>query len=108
MPRGHVLELVEFCARPEIPEEAIAEAVDRLEQALERVPGFVSQTLYRAEDGGLLLVYRWRTLEEAKASQAAMTPIASFRALLDRVEVATIGIRCFLPVASVATPRGRG
>lgn len=84
MQEHEALELVRFQSRQD--EEAVAAAAAALLPELRALPGFREQRLWRDEQGGWILSYRWDTLENARQSNARMAGSAALAALMRLVD----------------------
>jgi len=86
MSLNEVLEIVEFRVRAGVSDQGINDALEGLVPDLRMIGGFVSQDVYGTSDGGWVLLYRWKTLEDAQASTDRMMGRESFARLLELVE----------------------
>ncbi|MCF6305791.1 MAG: hypothetical protein L3J33_10525 [Rhodobacteraceae bacterium] len=82
MTNKHCAELVKWRARPDVSAAKMIAAVDGLLADLQKLPGFISQTLYQGKDGLWVDLYFWEAEEQAIASLGLMEGKASFSELM--------------------------
>lgn len=92
MTGNHVLELVKWRSLDGIADEKMIEAVDAILPDLKTLPGFVSQKLYKDDDGKWADLYIWDTKENAIASNDLMAERSSFSKLMALVEPESVSI----------------
>ena len=92
MEKSHIVELVKWRSKPGVSDEQMIFAVDDILPDLETLPGFISQKLYKDDDGPWVDLYHWDTREQAIASNDLMAPRASFGALMDLIEPESVSI----------------
>ena len=67
-------------------------AVDGILADLETLPGFISQTLYKDDEGRWVDLYHWDTREQAEDSNDLMAPRPAFQALMDLIDPSSVSI----------------
>lgn len=87
-----IIELVKWRAKADIEDAAMISAVDGILPDLKTLPGFVSQTLYKDDEGYWVDLYRWETREQGVASNDLMAPRPSFQALIDLIDQTSVSI----------------
>ncbi len=98
MPNPHVLELVKWQSAPDVSDQAMIDAVDGILPDLQKLPGFISQVLYKDKDGQWVDLYLWQTEEQAIASNDLMADKASFATLISLIKLDSVSIEfLYLP-----------
>lgn len=92
MQKNHIVELVKWNGKPGVSDAAMIAAVDGILPDLQTLPGFISQELYKDDDGTWVDLYHWQTREQAVASNDLMAPRASFQSLMALVDPASLAI----------------
>ncbi|WP_343561181.1 hypothetical protein [Kiloniella sp. b19] len=98
MTNQQIVELVKWRGREGVSGQDMREAVDAILPDLESLPGFVSQTLYRDDEGLWVDLYVWTNREDAIASNDRMAPKESFIRLMELIEPGTVSIGFLNPV----------
>ncbi|WP_417839911.1 hypothetical protein [Tritonibacter scottomollicae] len=92
MMRHHVVELVRWKAKPTVSDARMVLAVDGILPDLEMLPGFISQRLYKDDEGFWVDLYHWETHEQGVASNDLMAPRPSFQALMELIDPTSVSI----------------
>lgn len=92
MTNKHCAELVKWRSKPGASDAAMIAAVDGLLPDLQKLPGFISQTLYQGKDGLWVDLYFWETEEQATASLGLMEGKASFAKLMALIDPDSVTI----------------
>ncbi len=92
MTNKHCAELVKWRSKPDVSAATMIAAVDRLLPDLQKLPGFISQTLYQGKDGLWVDLYFWETEEQAIASLGLMEGKTSFSELMALIEPDSVTI----------------
>ena len=85
-----VLEIVKWKGKPEISDSQMIEAVAAMVPDLKKLDGFISQTLYKDNEGFWIDVYYWNTAENAHLSNERMAEKESLKGLLEIIELDTV------------------
>ena len=88
----HIVELVAWKSREGVEDVEMIEAVDAILPDLETLPGFVSQKLYKDDEGRWVDLYVWKSKDEAVASNDLMAPKRSFGKLMSLIEPDSVTI----------------
>jgi len=85
-----VLEIVKWKGKPEISDSQMIEAVAAMVPDLKKLDGFISQNLYKDNEGFWIDVYYWNTAENAHLSNERMAEKESLKSLLEIIELDTV------------------
>lgn len=92
MSEAHVVELVSWRGNAGVSDQDMIEAVEGILSDLKTLPGFISQKLYKDDDGQWVALYIWATREEGVASNDLMALKASFVHLMGLIDVQSVKI----------------
>lgn len=88
----HIVELVRWRSIEGTTDMQMTEAVNGILPDLKSLPGFVSQTLYKDDDGQWTDLYVWDTRKNAVASNDLMSNKPSFIKLMELIDITTVSI----------------
>ena len=77
-----IVEIVRWRGLDGITDDQMTEAVAGIEPDLKTLPGFVSQTLHKDDDGHWVALYEWQERAQGEASIALMGPKDTFARLM--------------------------
>jgi len=93
-----VLEIVKWKAKPSISDIEMKEAVNQLVPDLRKLDGFISQTLYKNDNGYWVDIYYWDSVKNAHLSNERMADKNSLKNLLSIIELETVTIEILEPL----------
>ncbi|KAB7610209.1 hypothetical protein F9L33_15055 [Amylibacter sp. SFDW26] len=93
----HVMELVKWQSQNNVLDIDMVNAVDGILPDLEKLPGFISQVLYKDSNGTWVDIYLWKTEEQAIASNDLMADKQSFIKLMSLLKPETVSIEFLYP-----------
>lgn len=92
MNKSHIVELVKWRSKDGTQDDQMIQAVDGILPDLQTLPGFVSQKLYKDDNGCWVDLYIWDTQEQAIASNDLMAPKESFAKLMALIDPSSVSI----------------
>ena len=92
MPKQPIVELVKWKSKPGVTDASMIAAVDGILPDLKTLPGFISQTLYKDDDGVWVDLYYWDTRAQAAASNDLMAQRPAFGTLMERLDPTSVSI----------------
>lgn len=90
MSNQSIIEILTWQAKDGVSDEAMIEATDEMVADLKKLPGFISQTLYKNSKSEWVDVYYWASEETAHASNQLMEDKASLATLMSLIAPETI------------------
>ena len=92
MSNSPIAELVAWRSMENVEDREMIAAVEAILPDLKTLPGFISQTLYKDDQGRWVDLYYWDSREEAIASNDLMAPKESFARLMALIEPDSVTI----------------
>lgn len=93
-----VLEIVKWKAKPNVSDEQMVKSVNDMVPDLEKLEGFINQTLYKDENDNWIDIYYWDTAENAHLSNERMADKKSLKELLELIELETVTMEILNPL----------
>jgi hypothetical protein len=88
----HIFETVKWKSKSGVPDKKMIDAVNSMVIDLKGLKGFLHQSLYKDFNEVWVDVYYWETEEDAHASNVSMGDKASFKNLIDLIELDSVSI----------------
>jgi len=88
-----VFEILTWKSKPGVSDEEMIRVVDGMVKDLEKLTGFLNQTLYKETDGTWVDVYYWETEKDAHDSNVTMADKASLKKLMSIIEAETVTMK---------------
>ena len=87
-----VFEIVKWKSKSDISDEAMVDAVNSMVVDLRSLKGFLHQSLYKNSSDEWVDIYYWETEMDAHASNTSMADKASFKKLIELIELNSVSI----------------
>ena len=94
-----IYETVTWQSKPNISDSDMIQAVTDFGECVRTLPGFLHSALYSHISSHWVLVYYWKTMEDAEHSNQAVADDPRFLQLTALIEPKTVIIQCHSPLA---------
>jgi len=92
-----VFEILTWRSALNVKDSDIIGAMTRFSGVVERLSGFLHQSLYKNQDQQWVCIYFWKTQEEAHASNEAVAHTREFSELMSLIEKESVTMEVLLP-----------
>jgi len=89
---GSIVEVLTWKSKFGVTDEEMISAVNAMAPDLEKLQGFINQSLYKTSENKWVDIYYWETEKDAHDSNASMDGKETLKALIDLIEPNSISI----------------